>query len=92
MSEDNEKEGINLLVLWDTKPRYSLNNLYLVYPKHGGRTKESLDCFWSDKIPENYMFGIQPKIAFEAQEIQADLQMSFKPFTKQAEGGEDRND
>jgi hypothetical protein len=97
MSEDDEKEGINLLILWDTHSRYNLNNLYLVYPKQGGRTKDSIDSFWSDKIPENYMFGIQPEIVSEAQEVQTDLQMSLRSDLKQvgeAEStkGEDKND
>jgi hypothetical protein len=80
MSEDDE--GINLLILWDTRSKYNLNNLYLVYPKQGGRTKDSIDYFWNDKIPENYMFGIQPEIVSEAQEVQTDLQMSLRPDLK----------
>ncbi len=96
MSEDEEKEGINLLILWDTHSRYNLNSLYLVYPKQGGRTKDSIDYFWRDKIPENYMFGIEPEIVSESQEVQNDLQMSLRSDLKQAETnttrGEDKND
>lgn len=75
----DDEEGVNLLILWDTHSRYSLNNLYVACPKQGGRNRESVEYFWSDKIPEAYLFGIHPETTPEGEEVQGDLQRTLKP-------------
>ena len=76
ISED--EEGVNLLILWDTHSRYSLNNLYIACPKQGGRSRESIEYFWSERIPETYLFGIQSESISQGEEVQGDLQRTFK--------------
>jgi hypothetical protein len=52
-----DSQFLNLIVLWDVDYEYKLlRKLSLACPKSGGDTKESVDVFWMETIPETYYF------------------------------------
>ena len=52
--EDSEK--LNLLLLWDVIGRYQLGKLALACPQSGGLTRESVSAHWHCLIPQEYYF------------------------------------
>jgi hypothetical protein len=45
------RPSLNLLVLWEANTAYTLRRLWLVCPKVGGLTRESVAADWSIEIP-----------------------------------------
>jgi hypothetical protein len=45
------RPSLNLLVLWEADTAYILRRLWLVCPKVGGLTRESVAAYWMTEIP-----------------------------------------
>jgi hypothetical protein len=45
------RPSLNLLVLWEADAAYTLRRLWLVCPRVGGLTRESVAAYWSIEIP-----------------------------------------
>ncbi|HEX2515059.1 MAG TPA: hypothetical protein VH257_10170, partial [Chloroflexota bacterium] len=45
------RPSLNLLVLWETDAAYILRHLWLVCPRGGGLTRESVAAYWVTEIP-----------------------------------------
>lgn len=49
--DDSDHSTVNLIVLWDFDAAHRLSNLWLVCPKAGGNSRDSVQCHWNEKLP-----------------------------------------
>lgn len=57
--------GLNILILWDVTPPYTLNTLYIACPKDSATYKEPIPTHWEMPIPDKYLFGTEAEMAAE---------------------------
>jgi hypothetical protein len=78
--EEINGERLNILVVWDVTPPYSLSNkVVLACPKDGGETKSSVIVHWKCEVPQETLLGsatAQVKVAKEANNEIEDLHIS----------------
>jgi hypothetical protein len=66
------RPSLNLLVLWETDPAYTLRRLSLVCPKVGGLTRESVVAYWTVEIPHPNVLRAQMPPAGHAPQVPTD--------------------
>lgn len=79
---DGAETYLNLILLWEVNPPYSLKSLSIACPQSGGNTRNSVIMHWYQPVPAVYLHGIispssnSPSTPIQAQEIE-DLPMSL---------------
>jgi hypothetical protein len=63
------RPSLNLLMLWEADAAYTLRRLWLVCPRVGGVTRESVAVYWTVEIPHPTVSRGPARLSREAPEV-----------------------
>ncbi|HEX5283117.1 MAG TPA: hypothetical protein VFW30_03275 [Bryocella sp.] len=75
--EDSDQSSLNLIILWDFDSARRLARFWLVCPKAGGRTKDSVEVYWQQEVPL-LLSSTSPTGVEQTEPLGEDLEISLK--------------
>jgi hypothetical protein len=74
---DDGQGTLNLIVLWDFDKAHRLSNFWLVCPKAGGNSRESVEWHWHEQVP--HVMEMVPEA--ETEPVGEDIPISKRKVT-----------